>query len=87
MRTPYGIGVAILVLAAGMNVSPAVAAEGVGQLKDLTDALMVLGQPCGAVTSAQRQGKDDHIATCSDGNRYRVYVNQGRVVAEKQKKP
>ena len=32
--------------------------------------------------------KNDHIATCSDGNRYRIYVNpQGRVVAEKQNKP
>ena len=79
------VGMAILVLAAGMN-SPAIAAEGVSQLKDLTDALMLLGQPCGAVTSATQRGKDDHIATCSDGNRYRVYVNaQGRVVAEKQK--
>lgn len=87
MRTPCSIGVAALVLAASMNVSPVVAAGGVGQLKDLTDALMLLGQPCGAVTKAQRLGKDDHIATCSDGNRYRVYVDQGRVVAEKQKTP
>jgi hypothetical protein len=31
------------------------------------------------------RGKDDNLATCKDGNRYRVYVNpDGRVVAEKQ---
>ena len=83
----YPARAAARVLAAAMSL-PALAAEGVSQLKDLTDALMVLGQPCGSVTSARSQGKNDHIATCSDGNRYRIYVNgQGRVVAEKQTKP
>lgn len=77
---------AVLVLAA-IVISSVDAAEGVSKLKDLTDTLSLLGQPCGAVTRVQTQGKDDHIATCSDGNRYRVYVNaQGRVVADKQKK-
>lgn len=28
---------------------------------------------------------NDHIATCKDGNRYRVFMNEkGRVVAQKQ---
>ena len=28
---------------------------------------------------------NDHIASCKDGNRYRVFVNtEGRVVAQKQ---
>lgn len=61
------------------------AAESVTLLKDLTSAISVLGQPCGAVVGAARQGENDHIATCKDGNRYRVLVNpQGRVIAQKQ---
>ena len=30
------------------------------------------------------KGEDDFVATCKDGNRYRVYVKDGRVVVEKQ---
>jgi len=34
--------------------------------------------------SAAPQAANDHIATCKDGNRYRILVNpQGRVVATK----
>jgi hypothetical protein len=41
--------------------------------------------PCGQVVSAKRQADNDHIATCKDGNRYRVFVNaEGRAVAQKQ---
>jgi hypothetical protein len=37
------------------------------------------------VVSVVTQGNRDHLATCSNGNRYRVYVNaQGRVTAEKR---
>jgi hypothetical protein len=54
-------------------------------LKDLTSVIALLGLPCGQVVSASRLKDDDHVATCSDGNRYRVYVNAaGRVVAQKQ---
>ena len=82
-----GVLLAALVLASVL-ISSGNAAEGVSKLKDLTETLSLLRQPCGAVTSVQTQGKDDHIATCSDGNRYRVYVNaQGREVADKQNKP
>lgn len=70
---------------AAFAMAQAHAAESVTLLKDLTSAISVLGQPCGAVVSAVRQGENDHIATCKDGNRYRVLVNpQGRVVAQKQ---
>ena len=66
-------------------VTQAQAAEDASLLKDLTSAISVLGQPCGPVVSAARQGENDHIATCKDGNRYRVFINpQGRVVAQKQ---
>ena len=60
-------------------------AQGPSTLKDLTAVIMLLGLPCGQVTSAQRQGNDDHIASCENGARYRVTVDaQGRVVALKQ---
>lgn len=53
--------------------------------KDLTSTIALLGLPCGQVVSAKRLGENDYLATCSDRNRYRVYVNaQGRVVAQKQ---
>jgi len=42
------------------------------------------GLPCGKVVSASQQGQDDYIASCQDGNRYRIFVNaEGRVVVEK----
>ena len=54
-------------------------------LKDLTAVIALLGLPCGQVVRATRLKDDDHVATCKDGNRYRVFVNaEGRVVAEKQ---
>jgi hypothetical protein len=54
--------------------------------KDLTSVIALLGLPCGAVVKVQNRGENDNLATCRDGNRYRVYVNaDGRVVADKQK--
>jgi len=65
--------------------TPAPAAEDPALLKDLTSVIALLGLPCGEVVSATKQKADDHIATCKDGNRYRVYLNaEGRVVAEKR---
>jgi hypothetical protein len=65
--------------------SPSRAAEDVSLLKDLTAVIALLGVPCGQVISAQRLKENDHIATCKDGNRYRVFLNaEGRVVAQKQ---
>jgi hypothetical protein len=61
------------------------AAEDGALLKDLTAVIALLGLPCGEVVSATRLRDDDHIATCKDGSRYRVFVNaEGRVVAQKQ---
>lgn len=61
-----------------------VAAE-VPLLKDVTSVITLLGMPCGEVVAAKRQNENDHIASCKNGNRYRVYVNgEGRVVAQKQ---
>jgi hypothetical protein len=53
--------------------------------KDLTAVIALQGLPCGKVVSVQQQGENDYIASCEDGNHYRVYVNaEGRVIAEKQ---
>lgn len=61
------------------------AAQDAALLKDLTSVIMLLGMPCGQVVSATRQAENDHIASCKNGNRYRVYVNAaGRAVAQKQ---
>jgi len=64
---------------------PSPAAEGDALNKDLTSVIMLLGLPCEQVVSAKRQADNDHIASCKNGLRYRVYLNaQGRVVAQKQ---
>jgi hypothetical protein len=73
---------AIIVIVA-LNGGTALAAEELA--RDLTSTIALLGLPCGQVVSAKRLGDNDYLATCSDKNRYRVYVNaQGRVVAEKR---
>jgi hypothetical protein len=75
----------LLVSAAALFAGPSPAAESVTALKDLTSVITLLGAPCGQVVSAARQADNDHIASCSNGSRYRVFVNaEGRVVAQKQ---
>lgn len=52
--------------------------------KDLTAVIALHGLPCGNVVSATQQGKDDYVASCDNGNRYRVFVAaDGRVIVEK----
>ena len=51
---------------------------------DLAAVIALQGLPCGKVVSASQLGQDDYVASCQDGNRYRVFVNaEGRVVVEK----
>ncbi len=62
--------------------APASAAEDAALLKDLTSVLMLLAMPCGQVVSARKQADNDHIASCKNGKRYRVFVNsEGRAAA------
>jgi hypothetical protein len=76
---------ALMLSFAVLFAGPSAAAEGVTLHKDLTSVIMLLGMPCEQVVSARRQAENDHIATCKNGNRYRVYLNaKGRVVAQKQ---
>jgi hypothetical protein len=79
--TGWALSVVMTMLSAG----PSLAADDVSVLKDLTAVIALQGLPCGQVVSAVRQGASDYIASCQDGNRYRVFVNsEGRVVALKQ---
>jgi hypothetical protein len=74
-----------LMLSAMLAPMPASAADNSALLKDLTSVITLLGEPCGEVVSARKQADNDHIATCKNGARYRVYVRDGRVVAQKHK--
>ena len=62
----------------------AFAADDPKQKEDLSAVIALNGQPCGGVVSYVVQGESDFLATCKDGNRYRVYVKDGRVTVEKR---
>jgi hypothetical protein len=75
---------ATLAIAAALAMS-ANAADDATVKKDLAAVIALQGLPCGQVTEVRTLGDNDYIASCQDGNRYRVFVNaQGRVVAQKQ---
>jgi len=57
--------------------------EPISDTTDLTAVIALQGKPCGKVVNATKRGEDDYVATCQDGNRYRVYVKDGRVIVEK----
>jgi len=60
------------------------AASDPAQLRDLTAVIALQGLPCGEVKSYEVKGDRDFVATCKDGNKYRVFVNaEGRVVVRK----
>ena len=58
-------------------------AQEIDEAADLTAVIALNGKPCGRVARAEKRGDDDYVATCEDGNRYRVYVKDGRVIVEK----
>ena len=57
--------------------------QDISDAEDLTAVIALQAKPCGKVVSAAKRGEDDYVATCQDGNRYRVYVKDGRVIVEK----
>ena len=59
-------------------------ADDAKQRQDLTAVIALQGKPCGEVASYVATADNDFVATCKDGNRYHVYVKDGRVVVEKQ---
>jgi hypothetical protein len=75
------------VMTAGLAGTTLAAEEPPGDVpvaQDLTAVIALQGLPCGKVVSANQQGEDDYLASCEDGNRYRVFVDaDGRVVVEK----
>jgi hypothetical protein len=76
----------LLALAAACAIlaAPVHAADDPALSRDLTSTLQLQGLPCGKVVKSERQGSNDYNATCSDGNRYRVFLNpKGKVVAKK----
>lgn len=76
---------AAVAFTAGMGVALAtLAADDPKQREDLAAVIALQGKPCGEVVSYTIQGENDFLATCRDGNRYRVYVKEGRVVVEKK---
>ena len=76
---------ALMVLMTAVFTGPSRAAEDPALLKDMTSVIALLGLPCSQVVSVIKKGDNDHVATCKDGNRYRVFLNaEGRVVAQKQ---
>ena len=64
---------------------PVIAQESAAVQKDLTAVIALQGLPCGQVVGATKQGENDYLASCQDGNRYRVFTNaEGRVIVQKQ---
>ncbi len=82
------LGLALIVATtpyAGLSLAADDAASSVPVAKDLTAVIALQGLPCGQVVSVTQQGENDYIASCTDGNRYRVLVDaNGRVVVTKQ---
>jgi len=57
--------------------------QDISDADDLTAVIALQAKPCGKVVNAVKRGENDYVTTCQDGNRYRVYVKDGRVVVEK----
>jgi hypothetical protein len=80
---------AALIVATALYAGPSLAADdaasGVPVAKDLTAVIALQGLPCGQVVSVTQKGENDYVASCQDGNSYRVQVDaNGRVVVTKQ---
>ena len=53
--------------------------------KDLFSVITLQGHDCGKVVSFQRQKEHAYLATCRNGQTFRIYVvPEGRVAVEKQ---
>ena len=57
--------------------------QDISDTEDLTADIALQAKTCGKVVKHAKRGEDDYVATCEDGNRYRVYVRDGRVIVEK----
>ena len=65
---------------------PSRAADDEELKKDLTSVIALNGLPCGKVVAVKVLAENDYAASCEDGNKYHVFMNEaGRVVVEKSK--
>ena len=77
-------GTAIAAVAMTCVAVPSRAADDASVKKDLFTVITLQGMPCGEVVNITTKSDNDRVATCKDGNRYHVFLNdQGRVVVEK----
>ena len=77
--------VAMTLIAVTLPLSAQDTGSDVSSAKDLTAVIALQGLPCGQVTKVTPRGENDFLATCQDGNKYRVFVDaDGRVVVKKQ---
>ena len=84
LRRSLALVAATMISYSGTPLAAEDAVSDVTVARDLTAVIALQGLPCGQVVSATQQGEDDYVASCQDGNRYRVFVNaEGRVVVEK----
>ena len=84
LRRSLALVAATMISHAGTSLAAEDAAGDVTVARDLTAVIALQGLPCGQVVSATQQGEDDYVASCQDGNRYRVFVDaDGRVVVAK----
>jgi hypothetical protein len=73
-----------LIALAALAATPSLAADDEALRKDLTAVIALHALPCGKVTAVERRAENDYVATCQDGNKYRVFTADGRVVVQKQ---
>jgi len=83
--TTRATGWALVGVVAMLIAGPVMAQDSAAVQKDLTAVIALQGLPCGQVVGATKQGENDYLASCQDGNRYRVFTNaEGRVIVQKQ---
>lgn len=75
---------AVLAVLAFQFAPAAIAADDAALRKDLMAVIALQGLACGEVVSVVVKGDNDYVASCKDGNRYRVFLKEGRVVVQKQ---
>ena len=80
------LGLAGSLVVAAFFAVPSLAADDEELKKDLTAVIALNGLPCGKVVAVKVLAENDYAATCQDGNKYHVFMNEaGRVVVEKAK--
>lgn len=73
-----------LLLMLAVSATRSALADGPSSGQDLQATIVLNGQTCDQVVNVKRNADSDYVATCKDGNRYRVFVNpQGRVIVQK----